>query len=61
MAAASEGRGRGRSDTRSVLIHPNTGHTTGDHTTRATWLGPKIELDIDPLRREDEKNGVAPD
>ncbi|EJT52850.1 hypothetical protein A1Q2_04746 [Trichosporon asahii var. asahii CBS 8904] len=45
----------------SVLIHPNTGRTTGDHTTRATWLGPKIELDTDPLRKVDADNGVPPE
>ncbi|KAL1407843.1 hypothetical protein Q8F55_007279 [Vanrija albida] len=33
----------------SVLIHPNTGDAPGDHSVRATWLGPRIELDVESL------------
>ncbi|KAL1408333.1 hypothetical protein Q8F55_005141 [Vanrija albida] len=45
----------------SVLIHPNTGESAGDHTTRATWLGPKIELDVAPLYAFDIRQKAALD
>jgi DOPA 4,5-dioxygenase len=34
-----------------VLIHPSTGEDVEDHTNRALWLGKKLELNIDVLRR----------
>ncbi len=34
-----------------VLVHPETGDDVIDHTDHAMWLGTKIELDIDALRR----------
>jgi len=34
-----------------VLVHPETGEDVGDHTTRALWLGEKLALDIEFLRR----------
>jgi aromatic ring-cleaving dioxygenase len=48
----------------SVLIHPNTldksdnGETAvGDHTVRAMWLGEKVNLGLDALRRHPSGNG----
>ncbi len=34
-----------------ILIHPETGDDVGDHTHRALWLGEKLELDVEFLRR----------
>jgi DOPA 4,5-dioxygenase len=34
-----------------VLIHPSTDDDVGDHTHRALWLGRKLELNIEFLRR----------
>ena len=34
-----------------VLIHPSTDDDVADHTYRALWLGKKLELNIDVLRR----------
>ncbi len=34
-----------------VLVHPETGDDVIDHTDHAMWLGTKIDLDIDALRR----------
>ena len=34
-----------------VLIHPETGDDVKDHTDHALWLGEKLELNIDILRR----------
>jgi DOPA 4,5-dioxygenase len=35
----------------SVLIHPETGDDPTDHSVRALWLGEKLPLDIEFLRR----------
>jgi aromatic ring-cleaving dioxygenase len=35
----------------AVLIHPSTGDDVGDHTDRALWLGEKLALNIEFLRR----------
>jgi DOPA 4,5-dioxygenase len=37
----------------SVLVHPNTGNDVNDHTTHATWIGDKVNLDVDMLRAVD--------
>jgi DOPA 4,5-dioxygenase len=34
-----------------ILVHPSTGDDVGDHTDRALWLGEKLELNIESLRR----------
>ena len=34
-----------------VLVHPETGDDVGDHSHRALWLGEKLELDLEFLRR----------
>jgi aromatic ring-cleaving dioxygenase len=34
-----------------VLIHPETGDAVADHTANALWLGTKLELNIDVLRK----------
>jgi DOPA 4,5-dioxygenase len=33
-----------------ILVHPSTGDDVGDHTDRASWLGEKLELNIESLR-----------
>ncbi|MGO8869592.1 MAG: DOPA 4,5-dioxygenase family protein [Alphaproteobacteria bacterium] len=35
----------------SVLIHPETGDDPTDHSEHALWLGEKLPLDIEYLRR----------
>lgn len=34
-----------------ILLHPNTGDAVADHTNHALWLGDKLNLNIDSLRR----------
>lgn len=34
-----------------ILVHPETGDDVGDHTDRSLWLGNKLELNIEYLRR----------
>ena len=34
-----------------VLIHPRTGDSYDDHTTHALWLGSRLPLRLDVLRR----------
>jgi aromatic ring-cleaving dioxygenase len=34
-----------------VLVHPETGDDVGDHTDHAVWLGEKLALNIEILRR----------
>ena len=34
-----------------VLIHPQTGDDIADHTDQALWLGQKLDLNIEFLRR----------
>jgi DOPA 4,5-dioxygenase len=34
-----------------ILIHPETGDDVGDHTDRSLWLGNKLDLNIESLRR----------
>lgn len=36
----------------SVLIHPETGDDPTDHSEHALWLGEKLSLDIESLRRQ---------
>ncbi|PZO36639.1 MAG: 4,5-dioxygenase [Pseudanabaena frigida] len=35
----------------AVLVHPNTGNAIADHTDHALWLGEKLEVNLEPLRR----------
>lgn len=35
----------------AVLIHPSTGDAVRDHTEHALWLGTRLELNVDLLRR----------
>jgi aromatic ring-cleaving dioxygenase len=34
-----------------VLIHPQTGNSYDDHTAHALWLGEKLPLNVERLRR----------
>jgi DOPA 4,5-dioxygenase len=34
-----------------VLVHPETGNDVADHTDQALWLGQKLDLNIEFLRR----------
>ncbi|MCM0592723.1 MAG: DOPA 4,5-dioxygenase family protein [Gloeotrichia echinulata IR180] len=34
-----------------VLIHPNTEDAVADHTDHALWLGNKLDLNVEVLRR----------
>ena len=34
-----------------ILIHPETGDDVRDHTNHALWLGNKLDLNIEVLRR----------
>ena len=34
-----------------VLIHPETGNDVADHTVNALWLGEKLDLNIEFLRK----------
>ncbi|MFN6569975.1 DOPA 4,5-dioxygenase family protein [Dendronalium sp. ChiSLP03b] len=34
-----------------VLVHPETGDDVADHTEHALWLGEKLELNVEFLRR----------
>ena len=35
----------------TVLVHPETGDDVEDHDVNPLWLGRKLDLDIDSLRR----------
>lgn len=35
-----------------ILVHPETGDDVIDHTAHALWLGEKLPLNIDSLRRQ---------
>lgn len=35
----------------NVLVHPSTGDSLADHTRHALWLGDKLPLRLDILRR----------
>lgn len=35
----------------TILVHPNSGDGYGDHAEHALWLGAKLELRLDILRR----------
>jgi aromatic ring-cleaving dioxygenase len=35
-----------------VLVHPQTGDAYADHTEHASWLGTKLKLRLDILRRD---------
>ncbi|MBH8572543.1 4,5-dioxygenase [Nostocaceae cyanobacterium CENA369] len=34
-----------------VLVHPETGNAFADHTKHALWLGEKLEVNVEFLRR----------
>jgi aromatic ring-cleaving dioxygenase len=34
-----------------VLVHPSTGDSLKDHLDHSAWLGTKLELNLQPLRR----------
>lgn len=34
-----------------ILVHPETGDDVADHTNHALWLGEKLQLNIEFLRR----------
>jgi aromatic ring-cleaving dioxygenase len=34
-----------------ILVHPNTGDAVADHTDYALWLGDKLTVNVEPLRR----------
>lgn len=34
-----------------VLVHPSTGESAGDHLDRSLWLGKKLPLNVEVLRR----------
>lgn len=34
-----------------ILVHPETGNDLADHTDHSLWLGDKLELNIECLRR----------
>lgn len=34
-----------------ILVHPNTGDAIADHTAHAIWLGEKLAIKLEPLRR----------
>ena len=35
----------------SALVHPNTGDDLRDHSAGAIWMGDKLELNLDSMRR----------
>lgn len=35
----------------NILVHANTGDDVADHTAHALWLGDKLDLNIEVLRR----------
>jgi len=35
----------------SVLVHPSTGDGYGDHMERSLWLGERLKLNEEALRR----------
>ncbi len=35
----------------TILVHPETGDAVEDHETNPLWLGEKLDLDIESLRR----------
>ena len=37
----------------SVLVHPSTGDSYGDHMERSLWLGQRLQLNEKALRRAD--------
>lgn len=39
-----------------ILVHPETGEDVGDHADRALWLGEKLQLNIEFLRRMSKTN-----
>jgi DOPA 4,5-dioxygenase len=39
-----------------ILVHPETGEDVGDHADRALWLGEKLQLNIEVLRRLSKTN-----
>lgn len=43
----------------SVLVHPGTGDSVADHTDHAMWLGEKLPVKVDVLRRNAEARRQA--
>ena len=43
----------------SILVHPNTGDGYEDHKTHALWLGPQQRLNLDFLKRMQERERAA--
>jgi DOPA 4,5-dioxygenase len=43
----------------SILVHPNTGDGYEDHKTHALWLGPQQRLNLEFLKRMQEKERAA--
>jgi len=37
-----------------VLVHPSTGDGCGDHLQRSLWLGERLKLNENALRRADQ-------
>jgi DOPA 4,5-dioxygenase len=42
-----------------ILVHPLTGDDVSDHTRFALWLGDKLELNIDVLRKATSVNNLS--
>lgn len=42
-----------------ILVHPTTGDDVADHTNHAIWLGEKLPLNIEVLRRATTEPGNA--
>ena len=40
----------------TAFIHPETGDAVADHTDHAMWMGEILDLNIDVLRKIDEKS-----
>ncbi len=40
----------------TIFIHPETGDSVADHTDHAMWMGEILELNIDVLRKLNEKD-----
>lgn len=43
----------------SVLVHPDTGDRVADHTERALWLGERLPLNVEFLRRRDAEERAS--
>lgn len=45
--------------TLSILIHPHTGDEFEDHTQNAIWIGERVPLNLDVLKKTREMDEVA--